>query len=333
MAAISTTRAELSRRIAAQQDRTLSGVLAQAPEPNWKALARDADPRDDGSRARVIAAIVDHQRSEEFRAAAVAVQAHGLLIADWALARDGATLLPPSARFAGDVIPITPEMIVDYWRRKIPLTPERASAILTALRTLSAEAIASKWAAAMTDHVIRLFARALAEGMTLSKFREALRDVAPSVSSAHAETLFRTGMTRAYGAERIAGIRRNGLRTPFIQYLAIMDDRVRITHGAMNGYVAASTDSIWLTWQIPNGYNERCDLSPVSYLEAIRRGWAAYGPGGRGLVFPLGPRPLGDPPSIVFDAAGKAHAVTPDEGFGAGEKGIRFPGIEFPEAA
>lgn len=309
----------LAEMAIAKQDVAIASLVQNLIEPDWPTVT----DIDEATQHRVENEIERVAESDEFIDRITAALLNGELIARWATERDALPIVAGAAAFADDPALFLPEMALRYWKEKIPLTDaqvELLRANLDALHKVSL-AIAGEYSQTMMQSVAEVFARAIGEGMALSQFRQAFSEAIPGKSRALLETIFRTNMTKSYEQTRLDSIRELGIRVPFIQYLAITDDRVRATHGAMHRFVAASSDPIWNEWTPPNGYNCRCTLSPIPYTEAIRRGWAAYTPDRKGLVLMKGTRPEGDPPAYVYDEKKDALVrVKPDIGFGAGEK-------------
>ncbi|MGK0740138.1 phage head morphogenesis protein [Yokenella regensburgei] len=72
------------------------------------------------------------------------------------------------------------------------------------------------------------------------------------------ETIFRTNIQSSYAAGRWQQQMRNVADRPYWEYNAVMDNRTRPTHAALNGRVFRWDDPIWQTIYPPNGYNCRC---------------------------------------------------------------------------
>lgn len=107
------------------------------------------------------------------------------------------------------------------------------------------------------------------------------------------ETIFRTNVQTAYSAGHWQQFRETQNSRPYLMWSAINDSRVRPTHLAMDGYIAAIDDPIWQIWHVPAGYNCRCSQISLSASQAEARG--------------LGRKQLPD--------------AMPDPGFGGGEPG------------
>ena len=84
------------------------------------------------------------------------------------------------------------------------------------------------------------------------------------------QTIFRTNMRTAYAAARYRQQKENVDSRPYWQYIAIMDERTRHSHAALNEKVFRHDDPIWDTIYPPNGFNCRClviALSPEDLKE------------------------------------------------------------------
>lgn len=86
------------------------------------------------------------------------------------------------------------------------------------------------------------------------------------------ETVFRTNVQTAYASGHWKAFQENKARRPFLMWSAINDSRVRPTHLAMDGYVAAIDDPIWRVWHPPAGYNCRCSQISLTEAQARARG-------------------------------------------------------------
>ena len=58
----------------------------------------------------------------------------------------------------------------------------------------------------------------------------------------------------------------------YLEYLTENDARVRPSHRKMHGIIRPIDDPIWQIWWPPNGYNCRCRIRIITWVEAERRG-------------------------------------------------------------
>lgn len=123
---------------------------------------------------------------------------------------------------------------------------------------------------------------ALENGWTFEQFRDSLladpgftSKYRPPVGvnrNAHLETVFRTNLMSAYNQGRLQMYNDPELGN-FVtgyRYNAILDERVRPAHAAMDGRVYPKSSPIWQTWMPPNGFNCRCTIDPVTELETVQ---------------------------------------------------------------
>jgi len=129
-----------------------------------------------------------------------------------------------------------------------------------------------------------LVKRAIEQGLSWEQFQDALAGLASELTDRawverqypgafklvqrpyHAENVFRTNVMGAYNQGRRSAFEDPSVAAEFPawQYSAILDERTRATHAAMDGKVYRADDPIWAEWYPPNGYQCRCFVIPVS---------------------------------------------------------------------
>ncbi len=87
------------------------------------------------------------------------------------------------------------------------------------------------------------------------------------------ETIYRTNLQSAFMAGRRAEMLQAVDTHPYWRYVAILDNRTRPTHRAMNGKVLAATDGAWDAIFPPCGFNCRCRVSPMTKGGVERGGY------------------------------------------------------------
>ena len=90
-------------------------------------------------------------------------------------------------------------------------------------------------------------------------------------SPARIQTIIRTNISTAYAAARWK--RQEDLREvrPWLQYSAVLDERTRPNHRALDNKIFRFDDPIWATAYPPNGFNCRCTVVSLSDEDARAR--------------------------------------------------------------
>lgn len=86
------------------------------------------------------------------------------------------------------------------------------------------------------------------------------------------DTIFRTNKMVAYNAGRWRAFDAARKLRPWLQYIAVDDDRVRQSHKALNGLVFHIDDPFWDSHTPPNGWNCRCRIRSLSDRDIDRLG-------------------------------------------------------------
>jgi SPP1 gp7 family putative phage head morphogenesis protein len=124
---------------------------------------------------------------------------------------------------------------------------------------------------------------AVAKGTGLEEFRAKLdavtqaRGLAP-IEPYHAETIFRTNTLAAYSGGEFVRAQELFASGEIVaaMYVAVVDDRTRPNHLAMDGFWAALDSPVWDAWWPPNGWNCRCTIILLTQADVDRLGgWAA----------------------------------------------------------
>lgn len=105
----------------------------------------------------------------------------------------------------------------------------------------------------------------------LEEFRAALgamfnRAGVSQLNPGHVETVYRTNMATAYNAGRWKMLSDPEIQEffPLVEYHAILDDRTRPTHRAMDGTRLPQNHPWWAIHWPPNGWNCRCQALPAA---------------------------------------------------------------------
>ena len=92
------------------------------------------------------------------------------------------------------------------------------------------------------------------------------------------QLIFRQNVQTAYNAGRWEQMLQNRKSQPLWQYVAVLDQRTRPSHAALNGQVFRWDDPIWSTHYPPNGWNCRCRVRAMSSGYRSSSGWYRAAP-------------------------------------------------------
>jgi len=84
-------------------------------------------------------------------------------------------------------------------------------------------------------------------------------------------TIYNTNVDTAYSAGRWRGQKEAALTHPYLQYIAVMDDRTRDEHAALDGKVFHINDPFWNYFYPPNGWNCRCRVRSLTEKQVKER--------------------------------------------------------------
>lgn len=86
------------------------------------------------------------------------------------------------------------------------------------------------------------------------------------------ENIYRTNLNVAYSVGRYHAQKENTAAAPYWQYMAVMDNRTRPDHAALNGKVFKASDPIWDRIYPPNGWGCRCGVVALSENQVSAQG-------------------------------------------------------------
>lgn len=223
----------------------------------------------------------------------------------YAASRDGADAVMgfarglPSAVFAEAV-----DDIASRAPRVVSGAAERAAdEVARIYSTEHAIAFAESASLEVTKKVQALLSAAVAEGQGALSATALVRR-ATDWTQAYAQTVYRTGVGNAYTAGRFRQMQDPDVSRVIgaLRYGAVLDPNTRANHAAADGMIAAVGDPVWSQMAPPAGFNCRCTVEFVDWIELRRLGLAD----GQGNVRPgvLPPGALPDP--------GFRHSGRPD---------------------
>lgn len=238
-----------------------------------------------------------------------------LLALDQLKANDGRLEFDDPIKFSFDV---PPEEAIDYFRRKQVVTPKEFDKL-----SGEARAAAFKVGGVYRTDVLEAFkeeiAQALETGATQADVVKGFREILAEkhhreLGAFHLETVFRTNMQMAYGVARRRGLESVTDDLPFWEYHAVLDDRTRPRHRALDGLILPADHEFWRDHFPPWGFNCRCS---VSALPGMPDGYDHSNPSGEAqIVYDKNGNPAkAEYGTAVYDlAVGKFQGVPPQAG-------------------
>lgn len=168
---------------------------------------------------------------------------------------------------------IKPEKALEYWQTKRPLTKKERQALETEARS-RALTISGLTRQKQLEAIHKALAKALDEGLSLAEFK---KEIKPTIekqgwSSWKSENIFRTNLASAYSAGAWAEIKATQDAFPYLEYIAVDDDRTRPSHAVMSGLIYPVDHEFWRRNYPPNGFGCRCTTAPVSKWRAEQAG-------------------------------------------------------------
>ena len=338
MAAISTVRAtsltdqrlRIAHEADAKAEEANAIVLANGFAVDWTRVL-DGGPNQYGADMDAIDfALRLTLRSDTFRDTITALAINGAGLAAWTQRQNEILAGFRDARkvqvftFKEPALAV-PTKAIEYWRKLLGLDDEQADKLASIDTRGEGAKIADRVATALIDRLQKIHDETISKGTNLSEFIAKVREIAPEASRSLLETEYRTHMATVYGEQLHEQIISRANAFPFTQFFAIIDNRTTDlicrpmgTSGPNGkGYVAATTDPVWIKWRTPAHFRCRSMHSPVSYREAQRMGILAKDGKTKIAIIVGNPeRPFGDPPAFVTGPDGALRAVKPQEGFG-----------------
>lgn len=119
--------------------------------------------------------------------------------------------------------------------------------------------------------ILQLLIQAMNEGITLSKFKKALKLSEITLEKDLPETLFRTIIMGCYQYGHWQSFQQSKRVMPYLMYSAINDSRVRGNHIQLDNIIRPVDDQFWKTNYPPNGINCRCNCILLTEKKAQER--------------------------------------------------------------
>jgi SPP1 gp7 family putative phage head morphogenesis protein len=176
---------------------------------------------------------------------------------------------------------VPPREALDWWRERIPTLTEELPGLTAEARHRAFAGVhfTTLRAAQGVHYALEM---ALEDGDTFAEFEDRYREEwrlsglsgGAGTRPWYIELVFRNHMATAYQVGRYREMTRPAMleARPFWLYDAIIDERTRNQHEAMNGKAWRAGHAIWLTWYPPNGHGCRCGVRALTQAELVRRG-------------------------------------------------------------
>lgn len=190
----------------------------------------------------------------------------------------------PSTRLAAVVLetefePLPFEEAIDYFRRKLNLSPAQFAQLSEAARA-KAFTIGGGATRQARQSIKDLLSDALEQGLTLREFQAEAENVLDRVGLSERtpwywETVYRTNLQTSYQVGRWKQMTDPDVlaERPYLRYVSARLPTSRASHVDKHGIVLPAEDSFWATWYPPNGFNCYCSATSVSESLLSRRGW------------------------------------------------------------
>ncbi len=172
--------------------------------------------------------------------------------------------------------PLMPERALAAFRNKVVIDPDRYYELPERLRTFYFT-VSRVEGERILRRLKEAVERAIAEGKTFLEFKDEVNSIfdragLTRLNPYHLETVLRTNLQTAYHAGWIHQIKEPQFEgfVPYVEYSAILDERTRPSHAALNGKIARLSEFEERGLVPPNGYNCRCTLIPITRPEVQR---------------------------------------------------------------
>jgi SPP1 gp7 family putative phage head morphogenesis protein len=165
---------------------------------------------------------------------------------------------------------VQPERAMAYWAGKVPTLKKQ-------LNALSEDAQTKAFVISKLNNIKQLqqvydgIAGAMSKGKPMQTVVNELKQQGKiQLSTPHLRTVVNTNLKMAYGAGRWEEIQASKEKRPYLQYIAIEDERTRASHWALNDMIFPVDDPFWQVNMPPNDFNCRCQAITLSQRQVDR---------------------------------------------------------------
>lgn len=202
--------------------------------------------------------------------------------------------------------PLPFDEAIEFFQTKVAMLPEEFEVLADECRT-RAFTVAGIASLDALKSLLDLLNQAIEDGLTLQEFQAAANEELAKrgykgLTPYRADNIFRTNMQTAFQVGRYRQLTDPDIvrRRPYWQYDAVLDERTRPTHRALDGTVRRADDPFWDTWYPPNGYRCRCSVRSLSDFELEREGLTVE---------------TGAPTAVIDPYDGSVRQLLPDPGW------------------
>lgn len=180
---------------------------------------------------------------------------------------------------------LPPKEAIDYFRSKQVVTRKEFDELRVQSRA-AAFTVGQVYEQEVLEGFKEEITRALENGTpqreVIKRFRSILDGAGhKQLGSFHLETIMRVNSQMAYGVGRRRALEEVAEDLPFWQYSAVLDDRTRPSHAALDGLIYPADHPFWQEHFPPHDFNCRC---AVTALTSIPRRYNHNNPSGQAEI-------------------------------------------------
>lgn len=182
---------------------------------------------------------------------------------------------------------VPPKEAIDYFKKKQVVTRKAFDKLADDARS-SAFTVSGIYKQDVLNGFKEEIVKALEEGTAQGTIIKHLKGImsgaykSKQLGNYHLETIIRTNLQMAYGTGRRRALEDAADDLPYWQYHAVMDDRVRPTHAALNGLILPANHPFWNDHFPPWGFSCRC---AVQATDEKPEGYTHNNPSGEAEIF------------------------------------------------
>ena len=168
---------------------------------------------------------------------------------------------------------VTPDEAIEYFVKKLLLSPEEFKALEDEAKTL-AFMVTDLAKDAELNFVFDSIKKALEEGQGFNEWKKNTKELwkKKGWSNHRIKTIYNTNMHQAKSVGTWKQMQETKEDFPYLRYSAILDNHTRASHASMHGKVIHIEDKFWDSFYPPNGLNCRCQAYAITASKAKKFG-------------------------------------------------------------